>query len=205
MALTSTIVVNAALEQIAAQQQITSLTDGSPAAVSAGIVYAPTVQLMLRELDPDFARFTAALSVAVSPSQVPPWAFEYVYPADCVRLRNVRPPASGPGSLSDPNNPVPIRANVAFDLIPTGSPPAPTATKVILTNQQNALAVYTTSSVTEAQWDAAFTDTVIRRLANPLAMALSGRPDFAREILEQSARMAATCEAVDDSGFRRAM
>lgn len=195
--LNSVDVTNSALEQIASQVQITSLTDGSPAAKAALVVYAPTVQLMLRELDPDFARFTKALTLSAAPTPVPPWAYEYLYPDDMVRLRQVRPPGSGSGSLADPNDPVPVRANVAFDIIATVN------TKVILTNQINALAVYTSSLVTEAQWDSVFADAVIRRLANPLAMALSGRPDFAEKILMQSAQMAQTAEAVDDSGFRR--
>ncbi len=190
-------VVNAALEQISSQTQITALNDGSPSARAANVVYVPTVQLMLRELDPDFARFTAALVLSGAATPVVPWAYEYLYPADCVRLRNVRPPGSGTGALADPYNPTPIRSNVAFDII--GAVP----TKVILTNQQNALAVYTTSAVVEADWDSVFSDAVVRRLANPLAMALSGRPDFAKEILEQSARMATTAEMVDESAFRR--
>lgn len=194
--LTSTIVVNEALQQVATQTQITSLTDGSPAAKAANVIYVPTVQLMLRELDPDFARFTAALAIAVSPPSQPPWAFEYVYPLTCVRLRQVRPSAAG---IVDPYDPQPVRANVAFDVI------AGVATRVILTNQASALAVYTTSTVTEAQWDSAFTDTVVRRLANPLAMALSGRPDFAEKILQQSAMMAQTAEDIDEGGFRRGM
>lgn len=188
-------VVNAALEQIASQDFITSLADGSPAAIAASVIYTPTVQLMLRELDPDFARYTAALTLSAAPTPTPPWAYEYTYPGACVRLRQIRP-ASG---AYDVNDPQPIRANVAFDVIAT------VATKVILTNQVNALAVYTTSAVTEAQWDSAFTDTVVRRLANPLAMALSGRPDFAKTILEQSAMMAQTAEMVDEGGFRRGM
>lgn len=189
--LTSAGVANAALEQIASQTRITSLTDGSPTAAQINVVYAPTVQLMLRELDPDFARFTAQLLLAGATSPVPPWAFEYAYPASCVRLRQIRP-----GSLADPNDPVPVRANVAFDII------ANVPMKVILTNQVAALAVYTSSTVTEAIWDSVFTDAVVRRLANPLAMALSGRPDFAKTILEQSAMMAQTAELLDDSGFR---
>lgn len=197
MGTTQVAVVNGALEQIAAQSFITSITDGSPAAIAAAVVYAPTVQLILRELDPDFARLTAPLVLSAAPTPVPPWAFEYLYPTDCVRLRQVRPPGSGTGSLSDPNDPVPIRANVAFDLI------SATATKVILTNQVNALAVYTSTQATEAMWDSVFADAVIRRLANPLAMALSGRPDFAEKILMQSAQMAQTAEAVDEGGFRR--
>lgn len=190
-------VVNAALEQIAAQTTIVSLTDGSPAANAANVVYAPTVQLLLRELDPDFARFTAALVIAAGGTPPLGWAFEYLWPNDMVRLRQVQPPKSGPGSLPDPNDPQPVRANVAFDVI------AAVNTKVILTNQISAVAVYTTSNVTEVQWDAVFLDAMIRRLSNPLAMALSGRPDFAKEVLSQSAAMAQTAEAVDDSGFRR--
>lgn len=190
-------VVNASLELISAQVQITALNDGTPAALAATVVYAPTVQLMLREIDPDFARFTAALALSAAVTPIVPWAYEYLYPATCVRLRQVRPPGSGTGSLADANDPQPILANVAFDII------AATNTRVILTNQINAVAVYTTSAVVEAAWDSVFADAVIRRLANPLAMALSGRPDFAKTILEQSAMMAQTAEAVDDSGFRR--
>jgi hypothetical protein len=197
--LTSTIVTNEALQQIAAQTRITSLTDGSPAANAASVVYAPTVQILLRELDPDFARYTFSLVLSAAATPIPPWAYEYVYPTDMLRLRQVRPPNSGTGALTDPNDPQPVRANVAYD--PIGSPASP---KVILTNQQNALAVYTTSLVTEAQWDSVFTDAIVRRLANPLAMALSGRPDFAKTILEQSAAMAQTAEAVDEGGFRMA-
>lgn len=195
--LTSTIVANAALEQIAAQSEIESLTDGSPLAGQISLVYQPTVQLMLRELQPDFARFNAALVPSAAPTPVPPWAYEFLYPATMVRLLQVQPPMSGPGALADPFDPSPIRANVAFDMI------GAVATKVILTNQQNAQAIYISSAADELLWDAAFTDAVIRRLANPLAMAISGRPDFAEKILMQSAQMAATCEMIEEGGFRR--
>ena len=192
MSLSDWQVVNIALEQIAAQTQITSLSDGSPAANAAEAVYAPTVQLLLRELDPDFSRKTAALALSGVVTPILPWSYEYVYPADCLRMRQVRPPANG----YDPNDPQPVRWNVAYEA-------AGSSRKVVLANQVNALGVYTTSSVTEAQWDAVFTDAVARRLANPLAMALSGRPDFAREILEESARVAQTAEMVDESAVRR--
>ena len=190
-------VTNEALSFIASQKRITSLTDGSPAAQAASVLYAPTVELLLRELDPDFARFTLALTPATITSTTVPWAYAYVYPDDCLRLRQVRPPASGPGALADPNDPEPVLANVAFALN-TATP-----VKVVLTNQQNALGVYTSSLTSEAIWDSVFMDAVVRRLANPMAMALAGRPDFAKVILEQSAMVAATAEAVDDSGFRR--
>jgi hypothetical protein len=152
--------------------------------------------LTLREIDPDFARTQVALSASGATAPLVPWSYEYLYPADCLRLRQVRPPSSGIGSLADPNDPQPVRAEVSYD--PNGAGSTSPA-KVILTNQQNALANYTTSSVTENQWDAVFREIVVRRLANPLAMAIAGRPDFARELLEEAERYAGLAELTDDS------
>lgn len=189
--LNQTQVVNEALSQIATQDRITAIGDGSPAANAAAVVYNPTVQILLRELDPDFARFTDTLVAA--PGTPPyPWLYQFAYPANCLRLRQVRP------VNYDVFDPQPIRANVAVATV------SAVLTKVIFTNQIAALGVYTTSAVTEENWDSAFADAVVRRLANPLAMAVAGRPDFAREILAQSAQVAATAEMVDDSGYRRA-
>lgn len=193
---TSADIVNRALELIDSQSFITSLSDSTTEAQAASVVYTPTVQLLLRELDPDFARATVTLTASGAPSVVPPWSYEYGYPADCLRARQVRPPVSGAGSLADPYDPQPVLAQVSFD--PNGGG-ASVAAKVILTNQQNALLNYTTSAVTENQWDAAFAEAVARRLGNPLAMAISGRPDFARELLEESERYAGMAELVDDS------
>lgn len=185
---TNVAVVNTALQLIASQTTITSLADGSPAANYASAIYAPVVQLLMRELDPDFARFTKALTLTAAGTPVPPWQFEYLYPADCLRLRQVRP-AVGSYNINDPQ---PVRSAVAFDLIGGAN------TKVILANLSSALAVYTSSTPTEAQWDSAFAEAVSRRLANPLALALSGRPDFAKQVLAEAAAVANTAEGVDD-------
>ena len=299
--LTSTIVVNQALEAIASQTQITSLTDGSPSANAANVVYAPIVQTLLRQLEPDFARVTAVLSLSGQTSPPPPWAYEYTYPSDCARLLQVAP-AAGSYNVLDPQ---PVRSNVAVDILYTGSITftgvplttdtltingaeftfinggSPTAyelnisgetasgmavqlwtnlntnatlladtrlnvaaytqpasgsgvlpitykfggsgaatfslaasstsitlsgatltvtpTKVILTNQASAIAAYISTTVTEAQWDAAFNQAVVARLANPLAMALAGRPDFAREVLQEAMQAGAIADGADDS------
>jgi hypothetical protein len=189
-------IVNAALVLINSQSQITALNDGSTEANAANAVYATVVQLLLRQMDPDFARTTAALALAPSPAIVAPWAYEYTYPATCLRARQVAPPRSGAGSLADPFDPVPIRSSVQFD--PNGGG-ANIPAKVILSNQQNALLVFTSAAVTENQWDAAFTEAAIRRLASPLAMAIAGHPDFARELLEEAERYAGMAELADES------
>jgi hypothetical protein len=192
---TSVSVVNEALQRVATQVQITALTDTTTAAKAASVVYQPIVGLLLRVLDPDFARTTIQLQAAGVVNPVAPWGYEYLYPATCLRLRQVRPAIGA----YDPNDPQPVRANVAVDTI------GGTLTKVILTNQANALAVCTTSAVSEALWDEAFMEAVVQRLGNPLAMALSGRPDFARELLDEAGRSADLADAVDEGGFRRVM
>jgi len=183
---TSTDVVNRALELLGVQVQITALNDGSVAGNAAQVIYAPAVNLLLRRLDPAFARRTDVLSAAGG-TIPPPWTHEYTYPADCLRLRQLRPQA---GSYNV-NDPQPVRGALAFD---NGL-----AAKVIVSNQANASAVYTSSTPNENQWDSAFIEAVARLISNPLAMALAGRPDFARELLAEAEQYANTAELVDEN------
>ena len=180
-------IVNRALELTARNVQVTGVNptfDGSPAGNAAGVLYTPAVNLVLRQLDPAFARRTAAL-VAAGGTIPAPWSNEYTYPADCLRLRALRPAAPVA------NDPQPIRRQIAFD---NGL-----AVKVIVCNLAGALAVYTSSAPTETQWDWAFAEAVAKRLANPLAMALAGRPDFARELLDEAERAAAAADLFDEN------
>lgn len=167
---------NQALEFVAAQTTITGLNDGTPAGNALEVIYLPTVQMLLRQMDPDFARFTLTAPSLSAGTPPPPWAFAYIYPSDCLRLRQIRP---APGTY-DPFNPQPIVGNIAILLL-AGLPQ-----KVVLTDLANAQFVYTSSAVTENQWDTLFEQSVVRQLANPLAMAIAGRPDFARELLQEA-------------------
>ena len=162
-----------------------SFTDGTTQNVTgaaANILYPIARDTLLRQLNPEFARVTVAGATQAVVTPVVPWSYEYEYPTDAVRIRQVRPPKTGTGSLADPNDPQPIRAAVAYDPVPSA--------KVVLANQQNALLVYTSNIVGEALWDASFVQAMTRMLANPLTMALAGRPDFARELLVESEQFA---------------
>ena len=64
--------------------------------------------------------------------------------------------------------------------------------------EQNAIAVYTSNIPTVDEWDTAFREAVVRRLATPLAMALAGRPDFSRELLTESEQYAQMSEIIDE-------
>jgi hypothetical protein len=187
MPLSAADIVNRALELIGNQDQVTGVNptfDGSTAGNAAGVLYTPAVQLLLRQVNPDFARTRVTLApVAITiPTS---WAYAYTYPATCLRMRQVAP---APGSY-DRNAATPVRAEIDVD---------PGAGKVILTNQEAAIAVITTSAVTEAQFDTIFSETVARQLANPFAMALAGRPDFARELLAEAEQFASISAENDD-------
>ena len=85
---------------------------------------------------------------------------------------------------------------MALDIISSGP------VKVIFSNQTQALAVYTSSDLTENDWDAMFTMAVVRQLANPFAMALEGRPDYARELLAQALQYEQMAELDDESSSK---
>jgi hypothetical protein len=183
---TSADVVNRALEVAARNVQVTGTNptfDGTPAGNAAGVLYTPAVNLVMRQLDPAFARRTLTLT-PVAGTIPPPWTHEYTYPTDCLRLRGLAP--ASPVA----NDPTPIRGQVAFD---NGL-----AVKVIVCNIAAAVAKYTSSGPTETQWDWAFADAVAKRLANPLSMALAGRPDFARELLQEAEQAAAAADLIDE-------
>jgi len=169
-------IVNQALEFMNSQARITSLTDGSVEALAAQVIYTPTVNLILRQSDPDFAKRTAALT-AVSDAVPSPWPFGYIYPADCIRFRQLMPSAAL--IAADPNDPLPVNWTVAADNTTITN-------KVIYGTVGSAQGVYTSSAVTENQWDASTTRAIVLALASPLAMAIAGRPDFAKSILEQA-------------------
>lgn len=154
--------------------------------------------MVLRQLDPDFARRTVGLALSGNGPLVgtagipPPYQYEYLYPSDCLRTRQVRPAA---GSY-DINDPLPVRWAVGLGFIISGQTATPT--KMIWTNQVAALLVYTSRTPTEDLFDASTSEAIVRHLASPLAMAIAGRPDFAKSILEQAQMIAQMAEGHDD-------
>lgn len=187
MGTTQLAICNAALELIKSQDLLTGGNfpnfSGTPAvAAAANVLYGPTRDLLLREINPEFARITIT-GAPVAGTPIAPWLYEYAYPADGLRMRQVRPPASGAGALADPFERLPVTAAVAYDNT--------AKQKVVLTNQQNALLVYTSNLPPESVWDPDFAEAMSDRLSRPFAMALAGRPDYAREMLEVAEKYAA--------------
>lgn len=175
-ALTSVGVVNMALEQIASQSQIVSLSGTSPEQIAASALYTQVVELVLRSLEPEFSRREATLSASGTP--VLGWANSYSYPADCLGVRQVVP------ASINTNDPQPIR----WSVVTTGT------ALFINTNQASASVFYVTSAAgvgAEGIWDSIFTEAVVRTLASELAMAIAGRPDFSKQMLTDAGQIMA--------------
>lgn len=145
--------------------------DGTPLGVAAGTVYQETVNTVGRTWGWDFSRNTVALALSGNPSPLPGYAYEYLYPSMGVQIRQLMPAV-----FTDQYERLPVRWTVANDTV-AGAP-----VKVILSNQINALAVFS-NQPNENLWDAEFAEAVIRLLASKLAMAIEARPDTAKEEL----------------------
>ena len=145
--------------------------DLSAAGLACAALYVGVVNTVGRQFGWDFARSTVALQAGNIAAPVP-WKYEYLYPTNGVQVRQLVPT-----TIVDSNNPMPVRWSVATDLI-SGVP-----TKVILTNLAAGFAVYS-NQVNENLWDPGFTEAVVRLLSSELAMAIAGRPETARSLLE---------------------
>lgn len=166
-------VVNQALAQIAAQYTVTGTLpnfDGSAAGLAAGLLYQPTVALLLRQSDSEFSRADVALTVTGLAAPYP-WTNAYLYPSDCIRIRQVRP------ATWNQNDPHPTRWTEMEQNI------SGTQARIIACDVAGAVLTYTTSNVSEAEWDSIFQETFVRTLGSELAVALGGRPDFGEKML----------------------
>lgn len=202
-------ICNRALQAIGTRSQIASLTEDSVEARNCNLIYADTRNEILQMADWNFARKTAYLALLKSapgtPSNpsgtatqwssaypAPPWLYEYAYPTDCIQVQkivqqiqntyvgtpyttggtNTYPYAVGPGS----------RFHVTTDLIA----PAVDQQTVILTNQYQAIAVYTMQITNPGLFGAQFTEALVQALAAKLAVPLTGQVALANTKFAQA-------------------
>lgn len=179
---TDVAICNMALAAMGTRSTITSLTDGSNEALYANLLFAPTRDALLRLVDWNFARNTATLTNIKTASSgggstpwssaqpPPPWQYEYVYPADCLKARKVLPQS---GSA--------LNGQSAGFLIGTDG-----GQTVVLTNTPAAILVYTQQVTSEALWDPLFVDALVLWLGAKLAIPLAGDRALAQELLKQA-------------------
>lgn len=185
-------IINQSLLAIGSQAQVSSLNEGSAQANAASTLFTPRFQALARSAPWNCLRKEATLTLIAAAQGTPenpqgttlpfppvPWLYQYLLPPDCLQVRWIVP------SLSVPNAGVPIFS------VNTGSPTwlpnqgqIPYAVSlgvdannntinVILTNQSQAMAVYTADQPNPQFWDSLFEQAMVASLAAWFVPALS--------------------------------
>ncbi len=170
---TSTDIAKRALALIGARSTITGLNDGSAEGNYAGLLYNEFRDFLLRKDDHDFSAALFATSGLLPPIGVsapyPGSAYWYQYPPTAIKIRTLIP------TIYTPLDPQPIQWNV-FNYLTTK----------YISSTQAADAIVATFAAVEDNWDAAFTETMVRYLGSGLSMALENRMELSKETLREA-------------------
>jgi hypothetical protein len=177
MSVTATTIVNQALQLLGDDTPpvtgVYPTFDSSVAGVAAANLYGPCVNTVARQFGWDFERNVAALSASGNQPPVG-WNYEYLYPTNGIEVWQLMPPV-----INDTNDPLPQNwsvGNVMVSSVPT---------KVIWSNLTGAVAVFANQPGPNV-WDPLFREAVVRLLASEMAVAVAGKPDTGRDLLESS-------------------
>lgn len=181
-------IVNMSLDAIGYSKHISEFYEGSPAARVALEVFAQTRDELIQSGDWTFAFAEVNLNLN---GQLPvsPWAYEYSYPPDCVRIRYIKPGVVAGGALRD-NDPQPVLFRSFNDQrIPA---------QAILCDVNPAALVYSRSITDPSQWDDGFTQAYIAALAEKLAFGLAVQAEIIKARVGLSARDIEAGRSMDD-------
>ncbi len=221
-------IANRALSAIGTRSSIASLAENSPEARQCARLLEPLRDELLR-LAPwncatifnNLALICSAPGTPENPSTapatwtrgIPPpsWAYEYAYPADCLRALwivsqpSIGPSTSPPITLAVTGNyfwqpaGMPIVFKEIIDQIGPGGTPLDggTDTKVILTNQANATLAYIRQVINPDVWDVHFQQALVAALAWRLAVPLTGSKELAQLKMSEANSYIAQARATD--------
>lgn len=189
-------IANRSLLAVGARVQISSLnpSDGSVEANAVSVLFQPTFEALGRAARWNCLRRQVTLSLITAASGTPenpngtsfttlppvPWLYQYAYPSNCLSMQFIVP--SYPTNTGDSTPPTTIN-NAAGTSLPSGGmiPYVVTtvldsnnnSTLVILTNQEQAQAVYTVNQPNPSGWDSLFQAAMVASLGAFLVPALS--------------------------------
>lgn len=127
-------------------RSIASLTENSPEARACGQFYGPAREQTLRDHAWNFAQARVTLAGVTVPDEYPEYSYAYAWPSDCLRALKVRD-ASG--------------AEAEFEVVLATSG----ASRMILTNAETAVLVYTKNVSDPAVFDPLYVRALARRIA----------------------------------------
>lgn len=201
-------ICNRALLALGSQSQISSFNEGSAQASACATLYQPCFEQLARSAAWNCLRQEATLTLLAAASGTPenpdgttlplppvPWLYSYQYPSTMLQMRWLVPalPASTSGvPLFSVNTGAPtwlpnggqIPYAVALSTDSNGN-----TINVILTNQSQAIAVYTTNEPNPQFWDSLFQGAMVASLAAMLVPALSLHMPLMKMQIEMAERM----------------
>ncbi len=218
-------ICNRALSIVGTRSTIASPTEASTEAVQCSIHYGAVLWALLRLHTWSFARkqisaamISAARGTPENPNGTPPvplfpWLYEYAWPQDCVRMRRVEIPPSQPASdfatLSWVGGYPPLNQGSTGMFGGGGAHPTPpfvistdqdsagNTIKVLLTNQDQAIFVYTADIEDPNMWDPEFTEAFVYTLAARLCGPLTGDKNLTKIYMQEAQQAILQARLVD--------
>lgn len=196
-------VVNLSLQRIGYPGRIGNIFDGSEASKDSLDIYSQTRDAMLRDGDWPFASRSVAATLlksapalgyfppntwnaATNPPQ--PWKYEYGWPDDCLKIRACKPQVYFVPNFS----PQPYLFAISND---NGYTPAQ---RVILSNVQDAMLIYTGQVTDPLTWPQDFIEAFAAALGQRLAASLMKSTEMVK--LEAADTAASTTAAGQQQG-----
>ena len=215
MILTETDIANMALDLVTATN-INSIDDNSTQAKVCKRHYYVLRDSLIQESQWTFARAEVVLAPITYPSNN--WAYAYAYPADCLKIDELRLPelmgqpittqtSVGPLTSSPiwQNDQKQLRHEVCAMVDANNNP---TGQRAILCNVQNVILVYTRQITNPAQFPPTFVDALALKLAQRISGRLSADPSLKRELqgeyaASQAIAKRASAMETTDNGTRK--
>ncbi len=186
-----TTLCNLALQAVGTRSTISSITETSAEAIACNLQWQTALNATLRGAAWNFARRQIVLAVlndSTIGQPVPaPWVYEYAYPTDCVMMRFIMPmfqsqPGTVPSQTTLPDYiGAPVRFLVSGDLDASGNP-----IDVVLTNQYQAIGVYTSNNIITTNMDPDFVEAFALILGWKIAFTLTGDKGLAKGLRDDA-------------------
>lgn len=161
-------ICNLALSRVGARR-ISALSENTKEARECNKIFADTRDAVLAAHDWGFARKHATLATVATPTY-PGWDYAYAYPVDCLAARRIKDDTGSLSQVAYNSDEERYRnvGKVEFEIRATAALDG----KVVLTNQDDAVLIYTARVTDPNVFSVEFIDAFAYRLASDLAVPL---------------------------------
>lgn len=187
-------ICNLALAAIGTRSSISALDEGSTESNACALQYTVARDAVLGGVHWNFARKQALMAVlkdaSLGQSVPPPWNYEYAYPSDCLQGRYVMPQLAATGGGVPGTVPVQSIASApVYFLVGSDTDSNGNDQNVILTNQPQAILVYTKRITNPSLFGPDFVDAFAYYLASRICIALTGDKGLARGMFDMADKL----------------